>query len=119
MEFGCSEGLGDATRIPRRAGRNRPDNTIYPAIGVTEGGNGAMVFTLTGPDYFPSAADVPISTSGTASAIMLAGKGVDPEDGFRCYPGPGRWGDYSWAVAPNSSTVWIATEYIGPKKRDY
>ncbi|HXY09356.1 MAG TPA: hypothetical protein VEI52_16050 [Terriglobales bacterium] len=52
------------------------NHLLYPAIGVTEGGNVAIVFTLTGPDYFPSAAYVPISTSGTASAIRLAGKGV-------------------------------------------
>ena len=96
------------------------NHLLYPAIGVTEGGNGAMVFTLTGPDYFPSAAYVPISTSGTGSAIRLAAKGVRPEDGFSCYPTfgpPCRWGDYSWAVTANNS-VWIATEYIGPKERD-
>ena len=96
------------------------NHLLYPAIGVTEGGNVAIVFTLTGPDYFPSAAYVPISTSGTASAIRLAGQGVLPDDGFTCYPPdgpPGRWGDYSWAVTANNS-VWIATEYIGPKARD-
>jgi hypothetical protein len=95
------------------------NHLIYPAIGITESGIGAMVFTLTGPDYFPSAAYVPIDTSGTATAIRLAAKGVLPEDGFTCYPpyGPCRWGDYSWAVTANNS-VWIATEYIGPKKRD-
>ena len=96
---------------------------LEPLVGeieVTEGGNGAMVFTLTGPGYFPSAAYVPISTSGTASAIRLAAKGVRPDDGFACYPPfgpPCRWGDYSWAVTANNS-VWIATEYIGPKVRD-
>jgi len=100
------------------------DNTIYPAIGVTESGSGAMVFTLTGPDYYPSAAYVPISlASGPARAIRLAGKGVAPDDGFSGYaafggPGYGRWGDYSWAVAVDNA-VWIATEYIGPKKRDH
>jgi len=96
------------------------NHLLYPAIGVTEGGEGAMVFTLTGPDYFPSAAYIPISTGGTASAIRLAAKGVKPEDGFSCYPDfgpPCRWGDYSWAVTANNS-VWIATEYIGPKPRD-
>jgi hypothetical protein len=103
-------------------GPTGPDNLIYPAFGVTGDGDGAMVFTLTGPDYFPSAAYVPISDGAPASAIRLAGKGVDPDDGFTEYPpysnGVGRWGDYSWAVT-NGSTVWLATEYIGPKKRDY
>jgi len=103
-------------------GTTGPDNTIYPAIGVTDSGSGEMVFTLSGPDYFPSAAYVPISTSGTGTAIRLAGKGVLPDDGFSIYPafggsGVGRWGDYSWAVA-TGNTIWMATEYIGPKKRD-
>lgn len=99
------------------------DNLIYPAIGVSDDAKGAMVFTLSGPDYFPSAAYVPITLSGTASAVRLAGSGVKPDDGFTIYPqyggnGVGRWGDYSAAVAVSNDSVWIATEYIGPKKRD-
>jgi hypothetical protein len=100
------------------------NNLIYPAIGVSDNGSGAMVFTLTGPDYFPSAAYVPITlASGTKRAIRLAGKGVAPDDGFTMYPPAfdgfaGRWGDYSAAVAVSEGSVWIATEYIGPKKRD-
>ena len=100
------------------------DNLIYPAIGVSENGNGAMVFTLTGPDYFPSAAYIPITLSSgvAADGIRLAAAGTKPDDGFTCYPSglgpPGRWGDYSAAVAVGDDAVWIATEYIGPKKRD-
>src|ERR1039457_5968759 len=99
------------------------DNLIYPAIGVSEKGNGAMVFTLTGPDYFPSAAYIPIKLSGGVAAdIRLAAAGGNPDDGFTCYPSgggpPGRWGDYSAAVAVGTDTVWIATEYISKKKRD-
>jgi len=113
-------GVLHATVVKQGYVATKNNHLLYPAIGVTEGGNGAMVFTLTGPDYFPSAAYVPISTSGAASAIRLAAKGVTPEDGFSCYPDfgpPCRWGDYSWAVTVNNS-VWIATEYIGPKVRD-
>jgi len=83
-----------------------------------------MVFTLTGPDYFPSAAYIPITLSSgvAASGIRLAAAGTKPDDGFTCYPiglgPPGRWGDYSAAVAVGDDAVWIATEYIGPKKRD-
>ena len=98
------------------------DNLIYPAIGVSENGNGAMVFTLTGPDYFPSAAYIPITLSGVAAdGIRLAAAGANPDDGFACYPPfgpPGRWGDYSAAVAVGNDAVWIATEYISHKKRD-
>jgi hypothetical protein len=102
------------------------NNLIYPAIGISDSGNGAMVFTLTGPNYFPSAAYIPItSAGGFASAIRLAAAGTAPEDGFSGYTGqcgpcgpPARWGDYSAAVAVGDDAVWIATEYIGPKKRD-
>ena len=100
------------------------DSTIYPAFGVSDSGSGAMVFTLTGPDYFPSAAYVPVTLAkGAGTGIRLAGKGVAADDGFSGYayfggPGYGRWGDYSWAVAVGKD-VWIATEYIGPRKRDF
>jgi hypothetical protein len=100
------------------------NNLIYPAIGVSENGNGAIVFTLTGPDYFPSAAYIPIALAkGLASAVRLAGAGAAPDDGFTMYPPAfngfaGRWGDYSAAVAVADDSVWIATEYISKKKRD-
>lgn len=99
------------------------NNLLYPAIGVSENGNGAMVFTLTGPNYFPSAAYIPITLSGGVAAdIRLAARGSYPDDGFSCYPSgggpPGRWGDYSAAVAVGTDKVWIATEYISKKPRD-
>jgi len=98
------------------------DNLIYPAIGVSANGSGAMVFTLTGPDYFPSAAYIPITLSGgtAADGVRLAAAGSKPDDGFTCYAPfgpPGRWGDYSAAVVAHGS-IWIATEYISDKKRD-
>jgi hypothetical protein len=55
-----------------------------------------MVFTLTGPDYYPSAAYVPIDTEGMASAIRLAGNGVAPDDGFSVYPSFGANGVGWW-----------------------
>jgi hypothetical protein len=101
------------------------NNLIYPAVGVSDNGNGAIVFTLTGPDYFPSAAYIPITlANGPASAVRLAGAGAAPDDGFTMYPPAfdgfaGRWGDYSAAVAVADDSVWIATEYISKKKRDH
>jgi hypothetical protein len=100
------------------------NNLIYPATGVSENGNGAIVFTLTGPNHFPSAAYIPISlASGLASAVRLAAAGAAPDDGLTMYPPAfngfaGRWGDYSAAVAVADDSVWIATEYISKKKRD-
>jgi hypothetical protein len=101
------------------------NNLIYPAVGVSDSGIGAIVFTLTGPDHFPSAAYIPITlANGPASAVRLAGAGAAPDDGFTMYPPAfngfaGRWGDYSAAVAVADDSVWIATEYIPEKKRDH
>ena len=93
-------------------------STIFPAIGVKSGGGAAMVFTLTGKDYFPSAAMVHLNASGdVTSGVQVIAAGTKPDDGFTGYPafqgnGVGRWGDYSAAVADTSGKVWVATEYI-------
>jgi len=92
---------------------------LRPAIAVNPQGRGAIVFTLVGPKYFPSAAFVPISTFSTGTALQVAGTGAAPEDGFTGYPdlgfsmaGVARWGDYSSAVAAADGSIWMATEYI-------
>ena len=90
------------------------ENVIFPSLAFGEE-SGAMVFTLVGPDYFPSAAFVRVGEEGT-SAVHIAADGAAPDDGFSGYVtygggGVGRWGDYSAAVSDGSS-VWMATEYI-------
>ena len=92
-------------------------NILRPAIAVNAQGNGAIVFTLVGPSYYPSAAMLPIGAFATASTIQIAGPGVLPEDGFTGYPGgfyPGtaRWGDYSAATVTSDGAIWMGTEYI-------
>jgi hypothetical protein len=97
------------------------ENVLYPSIGVNQDGRGAMVFTLSGPDYFPSSAYVTVkgteddATAG--STVHLVGAGKASEDGFTGYPefggnGTARWGDYSAAVAAPNGTIWMASEYI-------
>jgi hypothetical protein len=94
------------------------NDVIFPSIGVTRSGRAVMVFSLTGPDYYPSAAIVHLTSSGSlASGVQVVRAGTRPDDGFTGYPdydgnGIGRWGDYSAAVADGSGTVWTATEYI-------
>jgi len=95
------------------------NSLLRPAIGVNAQGNGAIVFTLVGPDYFPSAAFVPIAAFAAGSTIQLAAAGTQPEDGFTGYPNVGfplqgvaRWGDYSTAVASGDGSIWMITEYI-------
>jgi len=95
------------------------NHLLRPAIAVNAQGNGAIVFTLVGPNYFPSAAFVPFSSFAPGSAIQVAGPGASPEDGFTGYPNLGysvtgiaRWGDYSSAIVDSTGAVWMATEYI-------
>jgi hypothetical protein len=97
-------------------------NVIYPAIAAMTNGRGAMVYTLSGPAYYPSAAYSLVAPTGVTGAVHVAAAGVGPQDGFSEYlpisdaasaPRP-RWGDYSAAV-PVGSTIWTATEYIGQR----
>jgi hypothetical protein len=95
------------------------ENLIYPAIGISDDNQGAMVFTLTGPNFFPSAAFVPFNQNGAQGEVHVAAEGVAPDDGFTGYVGvpsnirlAGRWGDYSAAVADGEHNIIIATEYI-------
>jgi hypothetical protein len=93
------------------------ENVLYPSIGLNADGNGAMSFTLSGPDFFPSAAFVRFGQDGPHGAIHIVGAGVGPEDGFTGYAafngtGVARWGDYSAATADSSGNIWVAAEYI-------
>jgi hypothetical protein len=93
-------------------------NLIYPAIGVTASGKGVMAFTLTGDNYYPSAAYALIDAQNGVGSVHIAAAGVGPDDGFTSYKGfvgnppRTRWGDYGAAV-PVGNSVWIASEYIG------
>jgi hypothetical protein len=91
-------------------------HVIYPAVGVTATGRAIMVFTLTGEDFFPSAAYWPFG----GNSIGVLSQGVAPEDGFSAYYfGRPRWGDYSAAAVSLDGTIWVATEMIpgGPRKK--
>ncbi|HWG72504.1 MAG TPA: hypothetical protein VG184_00455 [Acidimicrobiales bacterium] len=92
------------------------EDVMYPSIGVTPAGKAAMAFTLVGPDYHPSAAWAPVSTSGVGP-IYVAAAGKNAADDFsavKAFGGSGsiRWGDYSAAVSDPSGTIWMAAEYI-------
>jgi hypothetical protein len=98
------------------------NHILRPSIAVNARGEGAIVFTLVGPDYYPSAAWAPIGVSNPPAAIQIAGAGTAPEDGFTGYlPSPSapvaRWGDYSTARAAADGSIWMVTEYIpgGPR----
>ena len=93
------------------------NSVLYPAIAMNTAGQGAIVFTVAGPDYYPSAAYAPLTLAGGAGSIHIAALGTKPADGFtgyRAYGGSGteRWGDYSDAVANSDGSLWLATEWI-------
>jgi hypothetical protein len=95
------------------------NSVMFPSVAANKNGDAAIVFTLAGPNYYPSAAYVTLSASSAPSSIKVAKAGDGPADGFTGYrsqdPADGgveRWGDYSAAVADASGAIWMATETI-------
>jgi hypothetical protein len=98
------------------------ESVLFPSIGVNAEGRGVIGFSISGPDFFPSAAYALIDAAHGAGKVHIGGAGVGPEDGFTGYnsptvvgfPGNGtaRWGDYSAAVAAPDGSIWLANEYI-------
>lgn len=96
-------------------------DVFYPALAVDAEGKGAIAFTLSGADYYPSAAVASLSENGVGDVNILAA-GTAPHDGFSGYKyfgggGSGRTGDYSAAVVDEHGAIWMASEYIpsGPR----
>lgn len=84
---------------------------LYPAIQVDQHGTAAMVMTLSGSSFFPSAVyTMLLAGKKSFGNIHIAAPGTGPYD-----PNATRWGDYSWAVLdPTHDSFWLATEYIPP-----
>jgi hypothetical protein len=96
-------------------------NLIMPAFATDPSGVGYAGMTLSGNDYYPSAAYATFH-KGFGSRVHVAGAGAAPEDGFCEYlffncadtPTPAirpRWGDYGYA-AWDGSKFYLANEYI-------
>jgi hypothetical protein len=86
----------------------------YPAIQASTNGSVAMVFTLSGPTFFASAAYARMSEDEDSfGRIKVAALGSGAYD-----PNATRWGDYSFAIVdPNGEGIWLATEYMPPLSR--
>jgi len=94
---------------------------FYPAIAVRPNGEGAIAFTLSGTEYYPSAAFATLNLNGVGNVEIVAA-GTAPNDGFSGYQyfgggGSGRTGDYSAATVDEHGSIWMASEYIpsGPR----
>ena len=94
------------------------NHLLRPAIAVNAKGIGAIAITLSGEDWYPSAALIPFQALATPTEIQVAALGALPEDGFTGYStgggdGVARWGDYNTAVADSNGSIWMVAEYIG------
>jgi hypothetical protein len=95
------------------------NHILRPSIAVDAQGRGAISATVVGPNWYPSAAFIPMSGPFvTPTIIQIAQAGSLPEDGFTGYsggfaPAAARWGDYSSAVVAGDGSVWMVAEYIG------
>jgi hypothetical protein len=90
-------------------------NLLFPAITVNAQQKGGIVFTLVGPNDYPSAAFTPVNNI-TVGRVQIARAGNEPEDGFTGYRefggnGVARWGDYSGAAIDTDGVAYMATEY--------
>jgi hypothetical protein len=72
------------------------------------------VFTLSGPNFFASAAYARMSEYGDSfGRIKVAALGSGAYS-----PSSTRWGDYSFAIVdPSGESIWLATEYVPPLSR--
>ena len=91
-------------------------DVFYPAIAIRPNGEGAIAFTVSGPEHYPSAAFATLNQNGVGNVEIVAA-GTAPIDGFSGYKyfgggGSGRTGDYSAATVDEHGSIWIASEYI-------
>eukprot|EP00798_Chlamydomonas_sp_ICE-L_P022883 gene22883-30058_t len=95
-------------------------HTLNPVVAVNSEGEGAVAFTLVGPEYFPSYAYVSISDS-TYGNTTIALEGKSPQDGYTQYtfsvddPARPRWGAYGAAACDEHGDVYFAGEFIAAR----
>jgi len=102
---------------------NPNDSILYPDIAVDGAGDGYLIFSTSGSDYYPSPGYVQFDKyRGPVGPALLPTTGANDEAGFSCYPPYGvpgdpvtdcRWGDYSMGVAYDNR-IFMAAEYIPP-----
>lgn len=115
------QGAFSASLLDQGYVANARENLLYPMVAVDGSGHGYLLFSVSGPDVFPSPGYVPFEGIGGPRGVLhLPAQGVDDENGFTCFPpftGGCRWGDYSMGVAFRG-TVFMATEYVPIVKGD-
>ncbi|MGB8646580.1 MAG: hypothetical protein WCF84_15175, partial [Anaerolineae bacterium] len=88
------------------------EDAIFPSIGMTDAGMGAMAFSVTGADMYPSSGYVRLGTAYGPGNVQMSAQGMGSLQDFSWYlNGRPRWGDYSAAVA-SGTHIYFASEYI-------
>ena len=97
---------------------------LYPYTAVDSNGVGYLLFSLSGPNNYPSPAYISYGANGPTGPVIVATPGAAPEDGFTCYAafvGPNyggcRWGDYSMGVVMGNR-AFMAAEMVPQGFRD-
>ncbi|XXT25020.1 hypothetical protein WME94_26150 [Sorangium sp. So ce429] len=91
-------------------------SAMFPAVAVNARGEGAIVYSLSGPGLFPSVGYSLLDERG-AGLVHLVADGARPEDGLTGYTafggeGVARWGETSGAAVDDDGSFWLAAEYI-------
>ena len=107
-----------SARLERQGfARVQGETLSYPTFGINSKGGAVITCALIGPDFYPSAAYVPLDSHLKAGTVQVTSLGVAPADGFTGYAAFGgrgveRWGDYSEAQADENGNMWLAQETI-------
>lgn len=93
------------------------ETVSYPTFGINSTGGAVITCSLIGPDFYPSAAFVPVDSHLKATGLFISSPGAAPSDGFTGYSAYGgggiaRWGDYSEAQADEAGNIWMAQEMV-------
>ncbi len=115
---------GSVTGTVNRQGyvRVAGETVSYPTLGINSTGGAVITCSLIGPDFYPSAAFVPLDSHLKAMPLTISSLGAAPSDGFTGYgntdqngnpvQGIARWGDYSEAQADENGDIWMAQEMV-------
>ncbi len=106
--------IGGATIVKQGYVALKGNYLIYPAVQAAPDGSAAMIMTLTGKNFYPSAVYAVLQAGQRSfGPFHIAASGTGP---YVYKPNPSRWGDYSWAILdPSGNSFWLATEYVPPK----
>lgn len=85
---------------------------IYPSLWPDAAGNAAMGFSVSNSSMFPSTGYATLRAGASNfGAPVVSARGFGPYSRTSS-----RWGDYSFAVPGRSDSVWLANEYVPPKR---